>query len=68
MIYGGLALLFTAFGMLFAPSSALVGGTRPDETIPTHLAELAAFGLALGLVSVAIYGRGECHLPSLLLS
>jgi len=57
MIYGGLALIFTAFGVFLAPSSALVGGTRPDETIPTHFTELAAFGLALGLVSVAIYGR-----------
>jgi len=49
---------FTAFGMLLAPSSALVGGTRPNETIPIHLAELAAFGFVLGSVSLAIYGRG----------
>jgi hypothetical protein len=43
--------------MLMAPSSAQVGGTRPEETIPAHLAELAAFGLLLGAGSAVIYGR-----------
>jgi hypothetical protein len=57
IIYGGLALVFTALGILMGPSKAQVGGTRPQDTIPGHLAELAAFGLLLGIGSMIIYGR-----------
>jgi hypothetical protein len=57
IIYGGLALVFTALGIRFGPSEAQVGGTRPQDTIPAHLAELAAFGLLLGIGSMVIYGR-----------
>lgn len=56
-IYMGAALGFTALGVAIGPSEAQVGGTRPGGTIPVHLAELAAFGLLLGLGSMAIYGR-----------
>jgi len=34
-----------------------VGGTRPTDTIPGHLLELAGFGLLLGLFCMVIYGR-----------
>jgi hypothetical protein len=56
LTYAGVALIFTALGMLLAPPAAQVGGTRPEEAIPGHVAELAAFGLLLGLASMAIYG------------
>jgi hypothetical protein len=58
LIYAGVALAFTAVGTFFGPAAAQVGGTRPDETIPGHLAALAVFGLLLGLGSMIIYGRG----------
>jgi hypothetical protein len=57
VIYGFLALAFTGLGMLLGPASAQVGGTRPADTIPDHIAELAAFGLALGLASMVVYGK-----------
>jgi hypothetical protein len=57
IIYIALALVLTALGMLFAPSSAQVGGTRSVGTIPDHLLALAGFGLLLGLGSMIIYGR-----------
>ena len=56
VVYVGVALIFTALGLLLAPQAAQVGGTRPEETIPGHLAELAVFGLLLGLGSTVIYG------------
>lgn len=62
IIYVGLVLLFTLLGVVIGPESAQVGGTRPDETIPGHLAELAGFGLLLGGGSAAIYGRKGVHL------
>jgi hypothetical protein len=57
VIYGGLALAFTALGIVLGPSDAQIGGTRPQDTIPGHLAELGAFGLLLGIGTMAIYGR-----------
>jgi hypothetical protein len=56
-IYVVLALVFTAMGILLAPSSAQVGGTRPGDTIPEHLAALAGFGLLLGAGCMIVYGR-----------
>jgi hypothetical protein len=56
-IYGAVALAFTAAGVVLGPPEAQVGGTRPGDTIPGHLLELAAIGLLLGLGSMAIYGR-----------
>jgi hypothetical protein len=56
LIYIGVALIFTALALLLAPPAAQVGGTRPEETIPGHLAELAAFGLLLGLGGMVICG------------
>jgi hypothetical protein len=64
-IYLGLALAFTALGVALGPSEAQVGGTRPGGTIPVHIAALAAFGLLLGLGSMAIYGRKGLHLAFL---
>jgi hypothetical protein len=57
LIFCGLVLLFTLFGVFLAPASAKVGGTRPIGTIPGHVLELAGFGLLLGALLVAIYGR-----------
>lgn len=57
LIYTSLALVFTLLGILLAPQAAQVGGTRPDETIPGHVAELAIFGALLGAGSLVIYGR-----------
>jgi hypothetical protein len=57
IIYGGLVLLFTLLGLLLSPSAAEVGGTRAQDTIPGHIAELAAFGLVLGIGSMVVYGR-----------
>ena len=57
VLYVLLALMFTGLGMLLAPPSAEVGGTRPGATIPDHLLELGAFGLILGAGSMVIYGR-----------
>ena len=57
LIYTSLALVFTLLAILMAPQSAEVGGTRPDETIPGHLAELALFGVLLGMGSAVVYGR-----------
>ena len=56
-IYAALILAFTAAGMLLSPASAQVGGARPTDTIPGHVAELAVFGFLLGLGSMAVYGR-----------
>jgi hypothetical protein len=57
LIFCGLVLLFALFGVFLAPASAKLGGTRPADTMPGHLLELAGFGLLLGAVLVAIYGR-----------
>jgi len=57
LIYTSVALAFTLLGVLLGPQGAQVGGTRPDETIPGHLAELALFGVILGLGSAVLYGR-----------
>lgn len=57
LIYGVMALIFTALGIALGPAEVQVGGTRAASTIPTHLAALAGFGLLLGLGSVAVYGR-----------
>jgi hypothetical protein len=66
LIYGAVALVFTGLGMAFGPTAAQVGATRPTDTIPGHLAELAGFGLVLGIVSMAIYGRRGLHLVVLM--
>jgi hypothetical protein len=55
--YCGIALAFTGLGIVFGPPQAQIGGTRPQDTIPGHLAELAAFGLLLGIGSMVVYGR-----------
>jgi hypothetical protein len=57
VIYGGIALLFTLFGLFLGPRGAQVGGTRAMYTIPEHVLELAGFGLLLGLGCMLIYGR-----------
>jgi len=65
LLYTSLALIFTLLGILLAPQAAQVGGTRPDETIPGHLAELAIFGLLLGVGSAILYGRKGLPLVAL---
>jgi hypothetical protein len=40
-----------------APPESQVGGVRPANTIPAHLAELAGFGLLLGLAAAIFCGR-----------
>jgi hypothetical protein len=66
IIFSSVALALTLLGILLGPAQTQVGGVRPDDTIPEHLAELAAFGLLLGLGSMALYGtRG---LPLVLLT
>ena len=57
LLYTSLVLLFTLLGILLAPQGAQIGVTRPEETIPGHLAELAAFGVLLGAGSLVVYGR-----------
>ena len=57
VLYLVLILLFTGLGILFAPSSAQVGSTRPEDTIPEHLLALTGFGLLLGIGGMLIYGR-----------
>ena len=57
VIYAVIALLFTLFGVFFAPQASQVGSTRTADTIPGHLFELAGFGLLLGLGCAVIYGR-----------
>jgi hypothetical protein len=47
-IFVSVAIVFTALGVVLAPSSAQIGTTRSAETIPIHLAELGGFGLLLG--------------------
>ena len=56
-IYTAAALGFAFLGVLLSTPAAQIGGTRPDETIPSHLAELAAFGLLLGAPYVIALGR-----------
>jgi hypothetical protein len=56
-IFGGLAIAFTVFGVLFGPSEAQIGITRPESSIPTHLLELGGLGVILGLGTAALYGR-----------
>lgn len=56
VIYAGTALVFTLLGVIFGPTAAQVGSTRPDDTIPGHVLELAGFGLLLGLGCLAVYG------------
>ena len=57
LIYALVVLAFTLLGMLLSPQAAQVGGTRPDETIPGHVAELGLFGLLLGIMFVGIAGK-----------
>jgi len=57
LVFCGLVLLFTLIGVLFAPPPTQIGTTRPTETIPGHLLELAGFGLLLGVGLAVIYGR-----------
>jgi len=57
LLFGGLVLLFTLVAVLISPASAQVGITRPADTIPGHLLELAGFGLLLGATLGIIYGR-----------
>lgn len=57
LIFCGLVLLFTVIGVLLAPPASQIGSTRPADTIPSHLLELAGFGLVLGGGSAVIYGR-----------
>jgi hypothetical protein len=56
-VFGGMALVFTVLGVILGPPAAQVGGTRPEATIPGHIVELTAFGLLLGVGSMAIFGR-----------
>jgi len=57
LIYGGAALLFTLLGVLQGPTVAQIGTTRPADTIPGHLIELAVFGLLLAAVCIVGFGR-----------
>ena len=62
IIYCAVVIGFTVLAVLLGPRGAQIGTTRPTDTIPSHLAELAGAGLLLGLGSVIIYGRRELHL------
>ena len=66
LVYSGLVLLFTLIGVIFAPPSAQIGQTRPADTIPEHVLELAGFGLVLGLGLAVVYGRKGLPLVFLL--
>jgi len=57
VVYCAVVLAFTAIGIFVAPRSAQIGITRPADTIPFHLAELALAGLLLGVGSAVLYGR-----------
>ena len=56
IIFSGLVLCFTALGILVAPHQALVGGTRPEGTIPFHVLGLLGFGVLLGAAGGIFYG------------
>ena len=57
VIFTGLALLFTLFGVYWGPRAAQIGGTRVLATIPGHVLALAGFGLLLGVGCMIVYGR-----------
>lgn len=59
-------MVFTLAGTYLGPQDVQVGGTRPENTIAPHLVELAAFGLALGLGSLVVYGRKGLHMAFLI--
>lgn len=56
-VYALLVLIFTAVSIPLGSQEANVGGVRTLDTIPTHLVELASFGIVLGLGTLAVYGR-----------
>ena len=66
LIFCGLVLVFTLVGVMAAPNSAQIGGTRPTDTIPTHLLELAGVGLILGAGLAVAYGRDGLPLAVLM--
>lgn len=57
LVYVLVVLAFTLLGTFVSPQAAQVGGTRPEETIPGHVAELGVFGLLLGGAFVVIAGK-----------
>jgi len=61
-VYLIVVIAFTALAILLGPRGAQIGSTRPTDTIPSHLAELAGVGLLLGLGSASIFGRSGFHL------
>lgn len=62
VVYCVVVIGFTVLAILLGPRGAQIGTTRPTETIPSHLAELAGVGLLLGLCSAIIYGMKGLHL------
>jgi len=56
-LYAALVLLFTLVSLHAAPPASQTGVFRPLAKIPVHVFELAAGGLALGLVAYAISRR-----------
>ncbi len=57
LVFGALVLVFTLLGVILGPPETKIGSTRPADTIPSHLGALAGFGLLLGVVAAALYGR-----------
>ncbi len=71
LLYSALVFLFTGLSLAFGGAANGTGGVRPIDTIPAHLAELAGFGLLLGVGTLVFYGRKGLWLllltPSLVL-
>jgi len=57
VVYCTVTIGFTVLAILIGPQGAQIGTTRPTDTIPSHLAELAGVSLLLGLGSAVICGK-----------
>lgn len=51
LVYSAAVLVFTVAGVILGPAGSQIGGTRPSDTIPGHVLELAAFGLLMGVLA-----------------
>jgi len=65
VIYCAVVLAFTVAALDWGPPDARIGTTRPTDTIPSHIAELAGGGLLLGIGLLIIYGRKGLPLVAL---